>query len=57
VVDHFAFAGFDFAAEKRRLDALGIGYREGSIPETGILQLFVTGPDGLTVELQCPPRP
>ena len=31
-------------------------YVVGGIPGTGIRQLFVTGPEGLKLELQCPTR-
>jgi hypothetical protein len=53
-IDHLAFAPFDFEAEKARLEGLGIGYAVGGIPGTGIRQLFVTGPERLKLELQCP---
>jgi catechol 2,3-dioxygenase-like lactoylglutathione lyase family enzyme len=52
-VDHIAFAGFDFETEKARLEREGFSYVEAGIPGTGIRQLFVNGPDGLKVELQC----
>lgn len=53
-VDHLAFASFDFETEKKRLGALGYPYVIGGIPGTGIRQLFVSGPEGLKIELQCP---
>jgi catechol 2,3-dioxygenase-like lactoylglutathione lyase family enzyme len=53
-IDHLAFAPFDFETERNRLDALGLPYVTGGIPGTGIRQLFVTGPEGLKIELQCP---
>ncbi|MBN9305400.1 MAG: hypothetical protein BGO82_02810 [Devosia sp. 67-54] len=53
-IDHLAFAPFDFATEKARLDAAGLAYTEGGIPGSGIRQLFVSGPEGLKIELQCP---
>ena len=53
-IDHLAFAPFDFEAERKRLDALGLPYVIGGIPGTGIRQLFVTGPERLKLELQCP---
>lgn len=52
-VDHIAFAGFDFETERARLAREGFTYTEAAIPGTGIRQLFVMGPDGLKVELQC----
>jgi catechol 2,3-dioxygenase-like lactoylglutathione lyase family enzyme len=53
-IDHLAFAPFDFEAEKARLDAGGFRYTTSGIPGTGIRQLFVFGPEGLKLELQCP---
>ena len=53
-IDHLAFAPFDFDTEKARLDAGGFAYVIGGIPGTGIRQLFVSGPEGLKLELQCP---
>jgi catechol 2,3-dioxygenase-like lactoylglutathione lyase family enzyme len=53
-IDHLAFAPFDFEVERKRLDALGLPYVIGGIPGTGIRQLFVTGTEGLKIELQCP---
>jgi catechol 2,3-dioxygenase-like lactoylglutathione lyase family enzyme len=52
-IDHLAFAGFEFDAECQRLDGLGLRYTTGGIPGTGIRQIFVHGPDGLKIELQC----
>lgn len=53
-IDHLAFAPFDFDTEKARLDAGGFACVVGGIPGTGIRQLFVSGPEGLKLELQCP---
>jgi hypothetical protein len=53
-IDHVAFAPFDFDVERRRLDAGGFTYTASGIPGTGIRQLFVFGPEGLKLELQCP---
>lgn len=53
-VDHIAFAPFDFDRQKQRLDAAGLAYTATGIPGTGIRQLFVAGPGGLRLELQCP---
>ena len=55
-IDHLAFAPFDFDTEIARLDSLGLDYVVGGIPGTGIRQIFVTGPEGLKLELQCPDR-
>lgn len=53
-IDHLAFGPFDFDTEKARLDRDGFSYTVGGIPGTGIRQLFVIGPEGLKLELQCP---
>jgi len=55
-IDHLAFGPFDFNVEKARLDAGGFTYTVSGIPGTGIRQLFVLGPEGLKLELQCPER-
>jgi catechol 2,3-dioxygenase-like lactoylglutathione lyase family enzyme len=51
-VDHVAFAGFEFAATRERLDRKGYTYGVGGIPG-GPRQLFVFGPEGLKIEMQC----
>jgi catechol 2,3-dioxygenase-like lactoylglutathione lyase family enzyme len=53
-MDHVAFGPFAFEATKARLDASGLSYRVSGIPGTAIRQLFVTGPEGVKLELQCP---
>jgi len=55
-IDHVAFAPFDFELEKARLDRLGVSYTEAGIPGNAIRQLFVPGPGGLKLELQCPAK-
>jgi catechol 2,3-dioxygenase-like lactoylglutathione lyase family enzyme len=55
-IDHLAFGPFDFDAEKSRLDAGGFTYTTSAIPGTATRQLFVTGPGGLKLELQCPAK-
>ena len=52
VIDHVAFAGFDFETTRARLERDGYAYHPTGIPG-GPRQLFVTGPDGLKIELQC----
>lgn len=53
-IDHIAFGPFAFEETKARLDASGLDYRVSGIPATGIRQFFLTGPEGVKVELQCP---
>ena len=55
-IDHLAFAPFDFDIEKARLDAGGFTYTVSGIPGAPIQQLFVFGPEGIKIELQCPDR-
>lgn len=53
-VNHIAFAPFDFDAKVAELDRAGIGFRASAIPGTDIRQIFVAGPEGVMLELQCP---
>ncbi len=53
-VDHIAFGPYDFEEQRQRLETARIAWRESEIPDTGIRQLFVTGPEGVLIELQCP---
>lgn len=51
-VDHVAFRVDDFADRTKRLSAAGHVFKVGGVPGTGIAQAFITGPDGLRIELQ-----
>ena len=55
-VNHIAFTGFDFAAKSAALDQAGVPYQVQTLPGTAIKQIFVNGPEGLRIELQCPPH-
>lgn len=55
-VNHIAFTGFDFAAKTAALGRAGLSHRVQVQPDTGVRQIFVDGPEGLRVELQCPPQ-
>jgi catechol 2,3-dioxygenase-like lactoylglutathione lyase family enzyme len=50
--DHIAFSGFEFDKEIRRMDRMGRSYWTSGIPG-GPRQIFVTGPEGVKIELQC----
>ena len=52
LVNHVAFGVYDFDVAKERIEASGYPYKISGIPETGIGQFFVTGPEGLLVEVQ-----
>jgi catechol 2,3-dioxygenase-like lactoylglutathione lyase family enzyme len=53
-VDHVAFGPFDFEAKRAELSAAGHTFRTSVMPGTGLKQIFVEGPEGIRVELQCP---
>jgi catechol 2,3-dioxygenase-like lactoylglutathione lyase family enzyme len=55
-VNHIAFSGFDFTAKTAELDRVGIAYTVQTLPDTSIRQIFIDGPEGLRIELQCPPH-
>ncbi len=51
-VDHFAFRGGDHATQVAAIRAAGLKYRENDVPGRPIRQVFVRGPESVTVELQ-----
>jgi catechol 2,3-dioxygenase-like lactoylglutathione lyase family enzyme len=53
-VNHIAFTGFDFEEKTAALQATGFAFRTQRLPGDGIRQIFLDGPEGLRVELQCP---
>ena len=50
-LDHVAFAASDLDATIARLEAAGIAYERGDVPPLGQVQLFLTDPAGIGVEL------
>ena len=54
VVDHIAFLATDPEAFARRFRDIGLPSRERYFGEIGLFQIFVTDPDGLTIELNFP---
>jgi catechol 2,3-dioxygenase-like lactoylglutathione lyase family enzyme len=50
-VDHIAFAASGIGELHARLDRHGIAFRERKVPSTGMHQVFVRDPDGVTIEL------
>ena len=50
-VDHVAFEATDLEGMRRTLAEAGLPFREAVVPRDGTVQIFVTDPDGLTVEL------
>lgn len=50
-LDHIAFEAVDLPATRATLAREGVKYQERIVPRTGITQLFVEDPNGLTLEL------
>ncbi len=55
-VNHVAFAGFDLATKRAELEGAGLKIRVQKLADTNIPQIFVQGPEGVIVELQCAPE-
>lgn len=53
-VDHLAFRGSDWPALKDRLDRHGADYRERMLPNGAAAQVFIAGPEGVTIEVVFP---
>jgi catechol 2,3-dioxygenase-like lactoylglutathione lyase family enzyme len=56
-IDHLAFAGTDLDAMRRTLAEAGTPFRESVVPGEGTVQLFVSDPNGITIEIAFPPEP
>src|SRR5688572_12782739 len=52
IVNHVAFGVYDKADVLARAEKSGRPYHHAEIPGSGIGQVFVTGPEGLLVEVQ-----
>lgn len=53
-VDHIAFLASDLKTMRVRFDREGIAYRERTVPNLGLHQVFLDDPSGMTVELNFP---
>lgn len=51
VVDHVAFVATDPESFVNHFRQIGITFRPRSFPESGLYQMFIRDPDGITVEL------
>jgi catechol 2,3-dioxygenase-like lactoylglutathione lyase family enzyme len=51
--NHVAFAGYDLEQKTRELRTAGFDFRVQRLADTNIPQIFVDGPEGVRVELQC----
>lgn len=54
-LNHLAFACTDLAATRARLDAVGLAYEVDEVDEPPQVQLFLTDPCGLEIELNFAP--
>jgi catechol 2,3-dioxygenase-like lactoylglutathione lyase family enzyme len=52
IVNHIAFGVYELEQAKARVEASGYPWKLAGIPGTPIGQIFVTGPEGLLVEIQ-----
>jgi catechol 2,3-dioxygenase-like lactoylglutathione lyase family enzyme len=52
MINHVAFGVYDFEQARARVEASGYPWKLAGIPGTPIGQIFVTGPEGLLVEIQ-----
>lgn len=50
-IDHVAFEGADFQGARAHLERLGVPFTERDVTQLNLKQLFVTDPNGVTVEL------
>lgn len=53
-VDHFAFRGGDYDRQMAAINGAGLKAREVTVPGRPVRQVFVKGPESVTVELQFP---
>lgn len=53
-VDHIAFLASDLRAMRVTFDREGIAFRERTVPDLGLHQVFLEDPSGMTVELNFP---
>jgi catechol 2,3-dioxygenase-like lactoylglutathione lyase family enzyme len=52
--DHIAFAATGLVELRARCTARGIAFRERTVPALELHQMFLTDPDGVTIELNYP---
>ena len=52
MIDHIAFSGSDYPELIERLKRHQLDYFERSVPLTGEHQVFVSGPEGIRIEVQ-----
>lgn len=55
-IDHIAFLAHDWPAMRTRCEREKVRYALRCVPELGLLQIFMTDPSGITIELNYPAR-
>lgn len=50
-IDHVAIEGGDYTALVARLTQHSLPFEEALVPETGLRQVFIAAPDGLSIEM------
>ena len=53
-IDHIAFTVSGLAGLRERLESNGVPYRERTVPDLGLHQVFLEDPSGVTLELNFP---
>jgi catechol 2,3-dioxygenase-like lactoylglutathione lyase family enzyme len=53
-VDHLAFLATELDQMRGRLREEGLAYRERTVPDLGLHQVFLEDPSGVTIELNYP---
>jgi catechol 2,3-dioxygenase-like lactoylglutathione lyase family enzyme len=55
-VDHMAFAATGLAEMRARLERNAVAYKERTVPDLGLHQVFIEDPSQVTIELNFPAR-
>lgn len=53
-IDHVAFLGRDIDAMRAHFEAAHVPFRERTVPNMNLKQIFVNDPNGVTIELNFP---
>ncbi len=53
-IDHVAFVGRDFQGMRAQFQKADIPFRERKVPNMDLMQIFVSDPNGVTIELNFP---
>lgn len=53
-IDHVAFLGRDFEDMRAHFQTANVPFRERKVPNMDLMQIFVSDPNGVTIELNFP---